>query len=290
MKELRETQLQYIDKSDFLKGQLLMLFPMLLVWIGGLAWLMTNPRYRIIGWIYLLVIVLLITGSGKAYYSLGAYPMLLAAGGVWLEKISRQRIWMRYAFIFIILLLSLPFIPVLLPMQPPVAMDSFNKKYQLEKLGLLKWEDLKDHPLQQDFADMLGWKEMTEKSELFYNSLPDSIRSATIIYCRHYGQAGALKYYAKGAIFRSKTICDNGTFLFWIPRNLQFTNLIYIGRKIPLKDDVVFNHFEKVTLKDSVTNIYSRQLGDKIIFFQNADSMAVKLATAGLDKMRSVFE
>jgi hypothetical protein len=290
MKELQETQLRYINKTDFIKDQVLMLFPLFFVWIGGLIWLLINKNYRIIGYIYFIVIILLMIGSGKSYYSLGAYPMLLAAGGVWVERISIKRIWIRYGTIIIVLLLALPFIPVLLPMQSPKAMAAFNEKYKLEKIGLLKWEDLHNHPLQQDFADMQGWQELTEKAENYFNTLPDSIKQNTTVYCRSYGQAGALKYYGKGIQFKNSVICDNGTFLFWIPHGLDFKNLVFVGRHMPDKDDEVFNHFEKATIIDSVTNPLSRQLGDKIIFFQNADSVAAKLARQGLNEMRSEFE
>jgi hypothetical protein len=216
--------------------------------------------------------------------------MLLAAGGVWLERISITRIWIRYAAVGVILLLALPFVPVLLPMQSSNAMAAFNHKYKLGKIGLLRWEDLHNHPLQQDFADMLGWKELTEKAENFYHSLPINEQQNSGIYCRNYGQAGALKYYSTDSAFRQRVFCDNGTFLLWIPHDLDFKNLIFIGRRMPDKDDEVFNHFEKVALIDSVTNHLSRQLGDKIIFFRNADSVAAKLARESLDEMKSEFK
>jgi hypothetical protein len=216
--------------------------------------------------------------------------MLLAAGGVWLERISITRIWIRFAAVGVILLLALPFVPVLLPMQSPKAMATFNQKYKLEKIGILKWEDLDNHPLQQDFADMLGWKELTEKAENFYHSLPIDEQQNTTVYCRNYGQAGALKYYSTDTAFRQRVFCDNGTFLLWLPHDLNFKNLVFVGRRMPDKDDEVFNHFEKVTLIDSVTNHLSRQMGDKIIFFQNADSVAAKLARDGLDEMKAEFK
>lgn len=290
MKELKETQLQYINKADFLKDQVLMLVPLFFVWTGGLIWCLANKPYRIIAYMYLSVIILLMMGSGKSYYSLGAYPMLLAAGGVWLERISIKRTWIRYAAVCIILLLALPFVPVLLPMQSPQAMAEFNKKFAIEKLGLLKWEDLRNHELQQDYGDMLGWKELTGKTERFFKSLPPKMQADCIIYCRTYGQAAAVKYYGKDDHFTSRIICDNGTFLLWIPGRLDFKHLLFIGEEMPGKDDEVFNHFEKVTIIDSVTNPLSRQLGDKIIFYENADSIAAKLATEGLDEMKGKFK
>jgi len=100
------------------------------------------------------------------------------------------------------------------------------------------------------------------------------------------GSAFTIKFWP--ALFGA-TICDNGTFLLWIPDSLQFTNLIFVGRHLPGKDDEVFNHFEKVTLIDSVTDPLSRKFGDKVIFFQHADSLAAPLARKGLNEMKAEF-
>ena len=159
----------------------------------------------------------------------------------------------------------------------------------MEEIGFLKWEDQQNHSLPQDFADYLGWKEMTEKAESFYQSLPKEVKDSTIIYCRHYGQAGALKYYGKDAAFKEKAISDNGSFLQWIPDNISFRHLIFIGRRMPDKDDAVFQHFEKITVIDSVTYRHSRQQGDKIIFFENVDSVGSKMAAEGLKQMKAEF-
>jgi len=37
----------------------------------------------------------------------------------------------------------------------------------MENTGAFKWEDQEYHPLPQDFSDMLGWKEITEKRPAF---------------------------------------------------------------------------------------------------------------------------
>jgi hypothetical protein len=58
---------------------------------------------------------------------------------------------------------------------------------------------------------------------------------------------------------------------------------------MPDKDDEVFQHFEKISVIDSVTNTFSRQYGDKIIYFENIDSTGMKLARQGLKKMKAKF-
>ncbi len=289
MKELQETQLQHLSNLDFIKEQILMLFPVAFIWIGGTVWLLRNKRYRIVAYCYLLIFLFIMMGSGKGYYTLGAYPMLLAAGGVWAEKISVKKRWLRYAFAGIILLLELPFVLLLLPMQKPDAMAAFNKKYSIEKIGILKWEDGENHLLQQDFADMLGWKELATKTENFYSRLPGSAKASTIVYCRNYGLAGSTKYYVKNDALRNKIISDNGTFLLWIPDSLRFTNLILLGRDMPDKDDEVFQHFGQIQIVDSCENPLSRQYGYKIIFFRNASDSAWLLAQKGLSEMKQKF-
>ncbi len=289
MKELRETQLQYLDRTGFLKDQLLMLVPVVAVWLAGLVWLLAQRRYRAIGYTFLLVILLLMLGSGKGYYALGAYPMLLAAGSVWAENISASRRWLRYTFVVAVLLLSFPFIPVLLPLQNPADMAAANRKYGLEDLGLLRWEDGENHPLQQDFADMLGWKELTQKAERFYQQQPDSVKAATLVFGANYGLAGGMKYYAEDPAFRDKIISENGTFLFWIPDSLSFRHLLFVDDEMPEKEDEVLGRFASMHLIDSSSNPYSRQYGTKIFYFQNADDSARIIAERDIRKAKERF-
>ena len=285
MQELQETQLKYNNQLDFFKDQFMMLLPVIAVWIAGLIWVLRKKEWRIIGIIYLSIIALLVFGSGKAYYALGAYPMLLAAGGVVWENLSERKKWIRYGLTLIIIGLNWLAMPMLLPIWKPEKLAAFYEKIGEEH----KWEDLKNHPLPQDFADMLGWKELTTKTEKFFESLPDSTKANSVIYCRNYGQAGSLKFYSRNESLKSKVISDSGSFLLWIPENLWMKHLIFIGRRMPEKDDEVFQHFEKITVIDSVINKFSRQYGDKIIFFENVDSVGLRLAQDGLKKMKMQF-
>jgi 4-amino-4-deoxy-L-arabinose transferase-like glycosyltransferase len=289
MQELQETQLQHLNKADFIKEQILYLLPVAFVWIGGLVWLVRQRAYRVIGYCYLLITVLIMMGSGKGYYALGAYPMMLAAGGVWTEKVSAGHRWLRVSFVVMILVLALPFIPVLAPMQPPKEMAAFNEKYGVAGLGLLRWEDGENHLLQQDFADMLGWKELADKAERLYQQQPPSVKDATIVYCRNYGLAGSIKYYAKDPAFKEKIVSDNGTHLLWIHDSVRFRHLIFIGGEMPGEDDAVFQQFGKVEVVDSCTNIYSRQYGEKIIYYQQARDSAWILAQKDIAELKAKF-
>jgi len=266
MQELQDTQLKFGNPVDFLKDQVMMLFPVLIIWVAGFTWLAKNKPWRFLAFSYFIILLLLILGRGKSYYALGIYPMLLAAGAVAWEQWSQKRIWIRYVITVFIIGFTYLILPLLLPTRTPDKLAAFYKKINMKH----KWEDQKDHPLPQDFADMLGWKELAAKTEhAFYVGLPDSARCCTMIYCDDYGQAGSLKFYGEHADFRNRVISDNGSFLLWIPDSLSFKNMIWVVEKMP-KDNKAFSHFESYRVMDSVTDPSSRQFGNKIIFLMNA--------------------
>jgi 4-amino-4-deoxy-L-arabinose transferase-like glycosyltransferase len=289
MKELRKTQLQYINPVDFLKDQVLMNLPGFFVWAGGLAWLFfskSGKLYRMIAWMYVTVIILLIATNGKNYYSLGAYPLLFAAGGVWLERVAAKRPSLRYISVAVIVILFLPLIPVLLPVWEPVKLAAYYKKTGFVKAGVCRWEDLQDHPLPQDFADMLSWKELGEKVSKVYASLPAAKRSKTLIYCRNYGLAGAVDYYGKGL---GQVTSDNASFLFWMPDTYHIENLLFVGKRIPGKDDLVFQQFEKYTVIDSTTTPMAREHGVKIILYENGNDKVNAMIEAGIKEKKDEY-
>lgn len=285
MQELQETQLKYMKPADFLVEQVMMLLTVTLVWIAGIVWLLKKKEWRFLGYIYFMVLILLILGRGKSYYALGIYPMLFAAGAVAWEQWTSRKNWIRYALSLVILVMGYLVQPMLLPLWKPEKLAAFYEKIGIEH----KWEDQKNHPLPQDFADMLGWKELSTKTEKFFTSLPGPVQGNTIIYCRNYGQAGSLLFYSANKDLKKKVISDNGSFLLWIPKDLAMQNLVLVAAKMPDEDDEVFNHFEKATVIDSVTNPYSRQFGNRIIFFENIDSTGLRLATEGLMEERKKF-
>ncbi len=289
MQELKETQLKYVSKTDFLKGQIGLILPSTFVWLVGLIWLLFQKRFRLIAYTYLCVMLLLMLGSGKDYYALGVYPMLLAAGSVFFERISQRQKWIRYVVVAIVLALGYPYIYISLPIEKPEAMALTNQKYDLAGKGFTKWEDQHTHPLQQDFADMIGWKELATKTENSYDFLSKKGYQNILVYTSNYGQAGALQYYAQKDNFRQNVISRNGTFLLWIAQPLHFSHVLLIDDEWPEKDEPVFQHFTKVAMLDSVANPLSRQLGDKIFLLENADSVAVNFVNTEIAEKKQIF-
>ena len=256
MKELQETQLQYVSPTNFLKDQLIMFLPCVFIWMCGLYNLFTgsSKRYQFLGWAYVFVLLLLLAGHGKGYYALGTYPVLLAFGSYHLERFTAQkRRLLRVAFVLVPLLLGFLFLPVALPLFTPPKLAHFYKQTGIENTGVLRWEDLENHPLPQDFSDMLGWREMTQKVAKTYYSLSPTERENTLIFCNNYGMAGAINYYGK-QYGLPQAYSDNASFLYWLPQNKFIGNLILVCTDPnELQKDYVKN-FTRAYFADSVTN------------------------------------
>lgn len=289
MEELQETQLRYLSKLDFLKDQVLNLLGYFPVWMAGLIWLLTQKNWRWIGYTYLLVIVLLLLGRGKSYYALSIYPVLLAAGGAAWEKLATKKQALRYALPVLILIGSAPILPILLPFAPAPALAKIYQSLGYAQMGVLKWEDLENHSLPQDFGDMIGWQEMAVKAEKAFDALPESEQSQTVIVCDNYGQAGALNFYGHTPIFRQNLVSDNGSFVLWNKSPLQFRNLLIVDMNAPKPELLAKFRYDRFTILDSVQNPLAREYGVKIMLFEGVDSSLVNFINAAMNSKKSQF-
>jgi hypothetical protein len=271
MNELQQTQLQYINPVGFLTDQLLLFFPCFFIWLTGLFNALSSKQYRFIGLAYVFVIILLLLGHGKNYYAAGVYPSLLAFGATTLEKFTAvKRKYLRFAFVIVIVVAGLFSVPILLPILPPQPLADLYVKMNAEKTGALKWEDLKNHPLPQDFADMLGWKEMAQKVSSAYNTLTPEEKKHTLLFCDNYGQAGAVSLYAR-QFHLPQPYSDNGSFLYWMPPHLHIDNLLLVTDDKNEMQHPFIKNFSSAKLCDSITNKYAREQGSLIILLKGAN-------------------
>ncbi|HVT83962.1 MAG TPA: glycosyltransferase family 39 protein [Chitinophagaceae bacterium] len=292
MNELQQEQLKYNSAAGFIISQLVMNLPCVFIWISGLIYISffsSGKTYRFIGWAYLFVIILLIVLRGKDYYALGAYPVLFAFGAYHLEKATSVRLrWTRYVMLVFSIALGIFSMPLIMPLAKPETLVKYYEKTGLNKTGSFKWEDQQMHPLPQDFADMMGWKEMALKAGTVYNSIPPDERAKTFVYCRGYFSAGALNYYRKEAGL-PEVYSDNASFLFWMPDKYDIKNLILVGHTMPDSNDIVFQQFEKVSIKDSIDMPLFRENGMKIILFENGNDSLNNIITRGVAQLKSKF-
>lgn len=292
MQELQEEQLQFISPLSFIMSQLLMFLPCIYIWVSGLCYTGFNSAaksYRFIAWAYVLVIALLMVLHGKDYYAIGAYPVLFAFGAYYLEQVCLQRKWVAVILIAIPASLGSWIMPLLLPMHKPDQLAAWYAKTKLNETGSFKWEDQQQHPLPQDFADMIGWRELASKTAAVYHQLSPAEQKQTLVYCRGYFTAGALNYYGP-SLGLPEVYSDNASFLFWMPDTYPFRNLILVGKSIPGKDDIVFQQFAKMELRDSIHYPLFRETGMKIILFSGGNDSLNSITTRAVAGLKSRYK
>lgn len=290
MAELEQTQLQYISPASFLLDQVIMFLPCFFIWMRGLYFVSFSKGgkdYRFLGWSYIIVIILLLLLHGKSYYSLGLYPPLLAFGAYHVEEITKTRLKiLRYAMPIIIIGLGILILPSALPIFEPVKLSQLYKKMNVEKFGVLKWEDLQNHPLPQDFADMLGWEEAGTKMAAAYATLDSNEKKHAILFCDNYGVAGAVNYYGMRYNL-PQAYSDNASFLYWLPANLHIDNLILLTDDPKEMEHKFVKEFESAKLYDSITSTYARERGDLIIILKGANEKFNQIFEEKIKKKRA---
>ncbi|TDO96583.1 ArnT family glycosyltransferase [Flavobacterium sp. 245] len=270
MKELAETQLVNVDRAGFLKEQLLFFIGGFIVILSSLyALLFYKPfaNYRFFFFSIVFTLLVFIYFKAKAYYAIGLYPIYIAFGAVFLGEILKAG-WKRFlqpVLILIPLLLFIPIYNVAFPNKTPE--EIIAKPEQYKKLGMLRWEDGKDHELPQDFADMLGWKELARKTDSVYALFPKS--ENTLVLCDNYGQAGAINYYTKKGI---KAVSFNADYVNWFNLNIYYKNLIRVKEFEENSTEFAETSpfFQKAVIGGQITNKYAREYKTTIFVFTNA--------------------
>lgn len=270
LKELTETQLVNVNRFDFLKNQLLFFIGSLIVIFASFyALLFFKPfyKYRLFFSSILFTLIAFIYFKAKDYYAIGIYPIYISFGSVYIADILKDG-WRKHlqpVAIAVPLLLFIPIFNVAFPNKSPEYIVQHSEKYK--KLGLLRWEDGKDHLLPQDFADMLGWKELAQKVDSIYLRLPN--KNNTLILCDNYGQAGAINYYTSQKI---QAVSFNADYIDWFDLNKKYENLIRVkeAEEINVELQETSPFFQNSTLADSITNQYAREFGTGIFLFTGA--------------------
>lgn len=162
-------------RLEFVGLLLVQLSPVAAVlWIYGLVRLLRVPtlvRAKPLAWAFLVLVVVFLVTGGKAYYVVGAVPVLLAAGACGLEKR-----WSRRGLVVAGAVLALSaFVawPAALPLLPE------------RTFGASVYPEIND-----DQAEMIGWPALVDAVD---RVVDDS--GAQLVVTANYGEAGALEWY-----------------------------------------------------------------------------------------------
>ena len=156
------------------------------LWVAGLVWCLCSragKRFRLLGFMYVVPLVLFLIARGRDYYLAGAYPMLYAAGAVHAERwaASLRRDWRRSLEALIALALLV---------NAAVAAAFFLPLAPINS----RWFKVASS-LQGDYREEIGWPELVETVARIRDSLPAEDRAHLGIIANNYGEAGAINLY-----------------------------------------------------------------------------------------------
>jgi hypothetical protein len=262
--ELERTQLVNVDRTAFLIEQLTIPAAASFLTVAGIIYLLTGKdawKFRFIAIITISVIITLMILHGKNYYTQGIFPVLISAGAVAWEKLLK-RPWSRIMFIAFLIILTIPIAPIGVPVFKQKELVSYfthiRTKYGMD--FVTRFEDNSIHSLPQDYADMLGWEELTAVANEAWQMVPD--KKAAFIYCENYGQAGAITVIGK-KYGLPEAVCFSESFRYWIPRKFdtEITSLIYINDEL---GEDIRKGFRDVIKIGSITNPDAREYGTSV--------------------------
>lgn len=150
------------------------------LWLAGVVWLFlpAQRRFRVLGYVFAFVVLILWVAQGRGYYAGAVYPLALAAGAVGWEGLLRRmpKLWPRVAqavTVALILANGALAARVVLPLGTVSA-----STYALRKNGELREE--------------VGWNELARTTAMIWDQLPAAARDRAAILTFNYGETGAV--------------------------------------------------------------------------------------------------
>ncbi len=259
----REGKNVVLGPLAFIKEQILDIHPILLpVCLAGLVWFLRHRRWRVLGLTFLIFFILMEVAHAKNYYVFPIYPMLFAGGAVVIEhwlanRPTSIRTWAQAAVVAIIVLASLPAIPLVTWMLPPERLLAYQNAIGFKPA---KMEVHHESLLNQPIADQFGWPEMAREVAAIYNSLPPDERAQTGIWAGNYGEAGAINQFGpQYGLPRAWSRHQNHW--YWGPPPQVYKNLIVIQWSLDdVRDNCTsfqpFEHYQRFGMGEENQPMY----------------------------------
>lgn len=246
IRRLNEEVMSGISLPQFILGQLLYLHPFNApIWIAGLIWLSRGEAgkpYRILGWIYVIVFVVLLLAKSKIYYLAPAYPAVLAAGGVAVARFveRKQTPWLRPVTLGALAVGGAALAPVALPVLDIETTDRYIDKVTFGALGNV-------YEITGDLHGQFGWQTRIQAVAEVYESLPPEEREHAVIFAPNYGLAGMVDYLGKDYGLPD-AISGHMTYHLWGPGDGPFDTVIALNMRRESLEPV----FEEVDMRAPV--------------------------------------
>jgi len=218
--------------GDFLVHQVLDMNPGAApLWIAGLVfglWTLRGQAGQVLAWIYVVVLVILLAqGHARSSYLAVAYPILLALGGVAVERFGARpgRRWATPVLASLIVVFGLIALPMALPILPvrtfvryQAALGLAPQTEERQAMGVLP----------QHYADMFGWQGMVQLVARAYRRLSPEERTRCRVFGQNYGEAGAIDVLGR-KLGLPPALSGHNSYWLWGPGTKDWDVLIIIG-------------------------------------------------------------
>lgn len=249
---LYETQLDEQIPLEVLQGLLMALNPLtLLITVAAMISMFHHSMkaYRPLMVSILLSIIFLAFRQGKGYYFYLIVLTILPFGGVfWEHIILPKRKWLIYP-IGILLSIGVILIPFGMPVFP---LESYLKHdYPYENRDVIKGGQF--NVRFEERYSKEKWAVTLKEMKNVYDSLPNTEKNNTIIWGKHYAQAGAVNLFNKRYDL-PKAFSLHGSFYNWVPKGEMPETTICLGYNV----GGFFNeYFDEVIKVKTIYNPYS---------------------------------
>jgi len=175
--------------KGFLPDQInitLFAFPL---WMMGLYFCLFSRkerRFRALGWMYVVPLLLFVVAKGRGYYLSAAYPMLYAAGSVWGERrlASLRTRWPRWVVVLRAVAWTALAADIAIVAAVTLPISPINSAWWKVAVGI-----------NGDLREEIGWQELVGTVAQIRDSLPAEDRARLGILAGNYGEAGAVDLY-----------------------------------------------------------------------------------------------
>ena len=185
------------------------------LWLAGLAGLLLNRRYRMLGFMLVIPVALFWIAKGRGYYTAGAYPMAEAMGAVmasrWLARLRRPaRVAVHGAFWTAFVGASAYICAFVLPLATSGPLRQFALAHN------------------SDLREEIGWNDLVQTVAHIRDSLSPEQRAHLGITTGNYGEFGAIDILGRAYGLPTPIGTTNSEWLWGYPSPPP-TTLIVLG-------------------------------------------------------------
>jgi Dolichyl-phosphate-mannose-protein mannosyltransferase len=207
--------------------------------ILGMVELWRDRRFTPLVYAAIAVLLIFFVAGGKSYYAVPIYPLIYAAGAIWLDAKLKSRV--RVAafatpWVAVTLFLGLALLPI-----PPVPMSTF--------------------------ADEVGWPELAQQTAQVYDSLTPDERAKAAIVAHYYQEAAAIDFYGP-SLGLPHAISPHLSYWYWAPSRMHPTTAVLINYA-PQEANLLFTDCREAGTVTNSLGVHNNDYGAPILVCSN---------------------